>query len=37
MAALLLFLLVVIGLCALAARYGVDSRPVERGPHRPNL
>ena len=31
------FLLVVIGLCLLGARYGVDSRPVERRGHRPNL
>jgi hypothetical protein len=35
--AVLLFLIAVIGLCIAAARYGVDSRPVERGPHRPNL
>lgn len=35
--AAILFLVVVIGVCALAARYGVDSRPVERGRHRPNL
>jgi hypothetical protein len=35
--AALLFLIAVIGVCALAARYGVDSRPVERGRHRPNL
>jgi hypothetical protein len=32
-----LFLLAVIGVCLLAARYGVDSRPVERRGHRPNL
>ena len=31
------FLIVVIGLCVLAAFYGVDSRPVEHGRHRPNL
>ena len=35
--AVLIFLLAVIGLCVLAARYGVDSRPVERRGHRPNL
>jgi hypothetical protein len=35
--AALLFLIVVIGICVLAARFGVDSRPVERGRHRPNL
>jgi hypothetical protein len=35
--AALIFLLAVIGLCVLAARYGVDSRPVERRGHRPNL
>ncbi len=31
------FLLAFIGLCVLAARYGVDSRPVERGYHKPNI
>jgi len=31
------FLLAVIAVCLLAARYGVDSRPVERRGHRPNL
>jgi hypothetical protein len=35
--AAIVFLVAVIGVCVLAARYGVDSRPVERGPHRPNL
>jgi hypothetical protein len=33
----LVFLVVVVGVCVLAARFGVDSRPVERGRHRPNL
>jgi hypothetical protein len=35
--AALVFLVAVIAVCALAARYGVDSRPVECGRHRPNL
>lgn len=35
--AALVFLIVAIGICALATRFGVDSRPAERGPHRPNL
>jgi hypothetical protein len=35
--AALVFLIAVIGVCVLAARYGVDSRPVERDRHRPNL
>jgi hypothetical protein len=35
--AALLFLIAVIALCVAAARYGVDSRPVDRGQHRPNL
>jgi hypothetical protein len=35
--AALLFLIAVIGFCVAAARYGVDSRPVERRDHRPNL
>jgi hypothetical protein len=35
--AALLFLIVVVGLCVVAARYGVDSRHVDRGHHRPNL
>jgi hypothetical protein len=33
----IIFLVVVIGVCILATRFGVDSRPVERGRHRPNL
>jgi hypothetical protein len=33
----ILFLIAVIGILVLAAAYGVDSRPVERGRHRPNL
>lgn len=35
--AALIFFLAVIAMCLLAARYGVDSRPVERREHRPNL
>lgn len=35
--ALIAFTLTVIAVCVLAAAYGRDSRPVERGPHRPNL
>ncbi len=35
--AAIVFLIAVIGVCVLATRYGVDSRPIERGPHRPNL
>jgi hypothetical protein len=35
--AAIVFLVAVIGVCVLAARFGVDSRPVERGRHRPNL
>jgi hypothetical protein len=30
-------LVAIILVCALGAVYGVDSRPVERGHHRPNL
>jgi hypothetical protein len=33
----LLFVLIVIAVCVLGAVYGVDSRPVERDRHRPNL
>ncbi len=32
-----LFLVAVIAVCILAAAYGRDSRPVERGRHRRNL
>jgi hypothetical protein len=35
--AAIVFLVVVLAVCALGARYGVDSRPVERRRHRPNL
>jgi hypothetical protein len=35
--AAIVFLIVVVGVCALATRYGVDSRPVEHRRHRPNL
>jgi hypothetical protein len=35
--AAILFLIAVIGICALATRFGADSRPDERGHHRPNL
>jgi hypothetical protein len=31
------FLIGVIVVCVLAAKYGVDSRPVEHGRHRPTL
>ena len=34
---LIAFLIAVVGICVLAAFYGVDSRPVEHGRHRPNL
>jgi len=33
----LAFLVAVVAVCILAAVYGRDSRPVERGPHRRNL
>lgn len=33
----IVFVVAVIAVCILAARYGRDSRPVERGRHRPNL
>ena len=35
--AALAFLVALIVVCVLAAVYGVDSRPVEHGRHRPNL
>jgi hypothetical protein len=35
--ALILFFLVVVALCILAAKYGADSRPVEHGRHHPTL
>jgi hypothetical protein len=31
---LIAFLIAVVLVCVLAASYGVDSRPLERGPHR---
>jgi hypothetical protein len=34
---LILFFIGVVAVCILAARYGVDSRPVERRHHRANL
>jgi hypothetical protein len=34
---LIAFVLVVLAVCVLAAVFGRDSRPVERGHHRPNL
>jgi len=34
---LIAFFLGVIVVCILAAAFGADSRPVERGHHRPNL
>ncbi len=33
----LVFLVAAIAVCILAAAYGRDSRPVERGRHRRNL
>jgi hypothetical protein len=35
--AIILFFLVVVGLCVLGGLYGADSRPVEHGRHRPTL
>jgi hypothetical protein len=35
--AAIVFFIAVIGVLVLAAAYGVDSRPVERGKHRPNI
>jgi hypothetical protein len=35
--AAIVFFLAVIAVLVLAAAYGVDSRPVERRRHRPNL
>ena len=32
----ILFLIVFVAVCVLAACFGADSRPVERGSHRPN-
>jgi len=31
-----LVVIVLVAVCVLAALAGVDSRPVETGPHRPN-
>lgn len=35
--ALIAIFIAVVGICVLAAFYGVDSRPAEHGRHRPNL
>jgi hypothetical protein len=31
---LVAFLIAIVLVCALAAAFGADSRPIERGPHR---
>jgi hypothetical protein len=35
--ALILFVLIVVAVCILGAKYGADSRHVEHGRHRPTL
>jgi hypothetical protein len=35
--ALIFFILIVVAVCILGAKYGADSRHVEHGRHRPTL
>jgi hypothetical protein len=32
----IILVIAIVAVCVLGAVFGVDSRPVERGPHRPN-